>query len=121
MGKATKDHVTGIAEALGWTVRFCTQTRNAYDGRLEKYAEFSQFSPAGQDYSFVVFYDALREIPEKVFETWDNFDIDEEVALWLEAKRNGVSGVPSVVDLVKDQQDIEQMLYDLWSALRNKL
>lgn len=117
MSKSKSQRIVDVAESLGWTVKFHKQTRWS-DGKTEKYVEFSQYSPAGQDFSFEVFYDNLGEIDEKVFEFWQNYDIDEEVEMWLEAKRNGVSGVPSASVLVRDQEEIDKMIETLWSRLR---
>lgn len=36
-------------------------------------------------------------------ELYENYDVEEEVYRWLKAKRNGFSGVPGVVDLVKNE------------------
>lgn len=49
-----------------------------------------------------------------IYDYWQGFDIEEEVLMWLEAKRNGTSGIPNVVDLVEEEKEIEKTLYDLW-------
>lgn len=46
-----------------------------------------------------------------------NFDIDEHIELWIEAKRNGVKGVPSTRELVYDAEAIDKMLQELAAAL----
>lgn len=46
-----------------------------------------------------------------------NFDIDEHIELWIEAKRNGVKGVPSARELVYDAEAICKMLQELAAAL----
>lgn len=46
-----------------------------------------------------------------------NFDIDEHIELWIEAKRNGVKGVPSTRELVYDAEAICKMLQELAAAL----
>ena len=115
--RSKKTIITEIAESLGWGADFDEQ-KNARTSKIERYVEFSQYSPAGQDFSFCVWYDKLGEIPRKVFDYWQDYDIDEEVKMWLEAKANGVGGVPCARVLVHDQEDIQNMIYDLWSALR---
>ena len=112
----TKAKVENIAEGLGWSVRFQTQKNSR--GETEKYVEFSQDSPAGEDFSFYVFYGKLPEIPTEVYRYWQGFDIEEHVKMWLEAKSNGVRGVPDVVTLVDDAQEIETMLENLWEELK---
>jgi hypothetical protein len=44
---------------------------------------------------------------------YECFDVDEHVMDWLEAKRNGVSGVPGVRALVEDAEMIERKLDEL--------
>lgn len=42
----------------------------------------------------------IETLHEKMWELYDDFDVEEETNLMLEAKRNGFQGVPGVVDLV---------------------
>ena len=44
---------------------------------------------------------------------YENFDVDDHVTDLLEAKRNGVSGIPGVRALVEDAEMIEQKLDEL--------
>ncbi len=71
-----------------------------------------QLTNVTQDFSFNVF--TLGGLQDY----YDNFDIDSEVYMWLEAKQNGVSGVPNVVELVEEEKTIEDTLYKL-SKLAN--
>ncbi len=82
----------------------------------EKYneVELSQSSPAGEDFSFIV---SLEELPDKVHSFIFNFDVDEHVDMWIEARRAGVEGVPTTRELVDDAEAIEQMLEELSRAL----
>lgn len=120
----TKKAIIDAAEELGWSCTFDKQRRKVYnDGKwdkeiTEKYVEFSQFSPAGQDFSFDVWYDNLGEIMYKVYEYYQDYDVEEEVLMWLEAKRNGIAGVPDVQTLVHDQEEIEQMILELAEAIK---
>lgn len=92
-----------MAEELGWNVDVEKQ-----DGRY--CAEISQYSPAGEDFGFTIDYEMVEEIPEKINRCYNDFDVDEHVQMWIEAKNNGVGGVPSVVTLVHDAEEIEEML-----------
>lgn len=111
----TMDIVSDIAERLGW--RTCFETQTNWRGQIETYAEFSQYSPAGEDFSFIVFYDKLTDIGREVMRYSYDFDIEEHVLMWLEAKRNGDSTVPDVVTLVDDARAIEKMIEDLADEL----
>ena len=79
--------------------------------------EFSQYSPAGEDFSFYAHGKTARAIIHSVLEYSRDFDPDEHIAMWIEAKRNGVSGVPSTRELVHDAEEIEKMLEVLADAL----
>lgn len=95
-----------IAEKLEWTVNV-----------ENDYIEFGQYSPAGEDFSFIVNTVTPKEIIEQVVEYADDFDIDEHIGMWIEAKRNGVSGVPSTRELVYDAEEISEMLNTLAERL----
>ena len=88
-----------------WSVLDCYE-----DGSIE----IGKYSPAGEDFSICVETD---NFPEAVSEYAANFDIDEHIEMWIEARRNGVSGVPSTRELVKDAEDIDEMLRELACAL----
>lgn len=66
-----------------------------------------QYTPAGEDWSF--YLEDLHNLPEYA----DNFDVDEEFEMWVEAKRNGVSGVPSYRDLLEDQEWKQKILKEV--------
>lgn len=46
-----------------------------------------------------------------------NFDIEENVYLMLEAKRNGFRGVPGVVDLVHNEEYKENALREFYNKI----
>lgn len=114
--KITKQTIIDKAELLGWCVEFREQT-NYRTKKQEKYAEFSKYSPAGEDFSFVAWYDKIADLPELVEEYYNGFDAEEHAGMWVEARRNGDSGVPSIRVLVEDADEIEKMLRDLSVAL----
>lgn len=98
-----RKRVENVAEELCWNIE------DEGDGSLR----FSQESPAGEDFSFIVSSDDLiRQVQEYA----NDFDISEHVAMWLEA-RGRVSGVPDAVTLVDDAKEIQAML----DALAEKL
>ena len=76
--------------------------------------ELSKSSPAGEDFSFIV---SLEDLPDEVHSFIFNFDVDEHVDMWIEARRAGVEGVPTTQELVDDAEAIEQMLEELSRAL----
>ena len=93
-----------IAERLGWRV-------DEYDDGT---VELSQCSPAGEDFSFTV---NAKEAAKEIYEYYDDFDMDEHIEMWIEARENGVIGVPSTRQLVEDAEDISEMLKELACAV----
>ncbi len=92
---------------------FHTQ-KNSRTGGLDYYANFNfGRSPAGEDCSEnVVFFDGTIQDLHKQLDDY-TLDVDENVEMWLEAKRNGISGVPSASVLVRDaevQKDFRESL-----------
>ncbi len=91
-------------EALGWSVR-CDD-----DGG----ADVAQYTPAGEDFSFYV---ETEDFVDNVKQYSADFDPDEHIAMWIEAKGFGTSGVPSARELVHDAEAIDEMLQNLAIAL----
>ena len=90
-------------EELDWSV-------HCYD----EYVEISQQSPAGEDFSFTV---DEKDFVENVKQYAADFNPDEHIAMWIEAKGFGTSGVPSARELVHDAEAIDEMLQNLAIAL----
>ena len=120
MAKSKKAIIEDAVESLGWSASFQTQRRRG-TGKVEKYISVSGHSDAGEDLEFSEFYDSLDEIPEKFFEAYQDFDTEEHVRMWLEAKQNKVSNVPDAKTLVEDAEWIEQFLLKLAETLRDAL
>lgn len=58
-------------------------------------------------------------LANKILELYEIFDVEEETYLMLEAKRNGFSGVPDVVDLVHNEEYKENALKEFAEKLQN--
>lgn len=109
--KFTKQKIEEIAEGLGWNVSWNVQGS-------EKYATFAQYSPAGEDFSFDVWYENLNEIGSCVRNYWENYDPAEEAMAWLGPDGHGQNGAPyEMEDLLNDKKEIESMLESLGDAL----
>lgn len=108
------------AEELGWNVDFGEQETEY--GTLKNYAEFSQYSPAGEYFLFNAFYDgSADDLSEQVSKYCYNFDVDEHIEMWVEAKLGGDASVPSVRILVGDAETIKEMLETLADELHEVL
>lgn len=106
-----KRGIERIANALDWGIGW-------YDEDGDKLAEFSKYSPAGEDFSFWVWYTHVSEIPEKVMEYYEEFDPEEHVMLW--ANSAGQNGVPRLRELMEDADEIEGMIRELAIALKEE-
>lgn len=100
--------IVDIAEELGWTVR-------EYEDGM---AEFSQYSPAGEDFSFSV---NAENAAQEIYECYNDFDVDEHIEMWIMAKASGEQGVPSTRRLVVDAEDICGMLEKLACAISEEV
>lgn len=103
--KKLKTKYLDVLENLGWEVS---------DGLDDGSVELQKYSPAGEDFNICV---NVENFPEAVAEYAADFDPDEHIEMWIEARNNGVSGVPSTRELVQDAEDIDKMLQELDSAL----
>jgi hypothetical protein len=104
------------AENLDWKVtnsRDCGFTVEKGVTELE----FSKYSPAGEDFSFSVSGKTQKELKDEIKSYANDFDVDEHIELWVEARKNGVGGVPSIKELVEDADAIKEMLEELASAI----
>lgn len=102
------NRIIEIAEILDWKVNIDIES---------DYIEFSQYSPAGEDFSFTINTVNPEKIIEGVIRYADDFDIDEHIEMWIEARKNDVSGIPSTRELVYDAEEISKMLDTLAERL----
>jgi len=98
-----KKKVREVIESLGWRINS--------DTSIEIWTD-----TAGQD--VCIECNEPSELKDTIRCRYENYDIDAEVEMYLQAKRNGLSGVPSARVLVKDCEEVEQLLGDLWDAVR---
>ena len=100
MRKQTRE----IIENLGWRVNSDTSIEMRTD-------------TAGQNYCIEC--NNKGELQEEIKYRNENYNVDEEVEMFLEAKRGGFQGVPSASILVKDCKEVEQKLKELWDAVKD--
>ena len=109
----TKRGIERVAEASYWGVRWDEDNIAG-----EKCVEFSKYSPAGEDFSFEVWYTHVSEIPEKVMEYYEEFDPEYHASLWADSA--GRNGVPRLRELIEDADAIEEMIRELAIALKGE-
>jgi len=103
------------AEEEGWYSR-------GYEQDGGKYIEFEIHSEAGEDFIMDIWYTDPEYLPVEIHKYAEDFDIEDHVHMWLDAKARGVGGVPGVVTLVDDARWIETAIESLsQSLLRVKL
>ena len=98
-------HCPDVLEKHEWAVSSYTD-----DGRVE----IEKYSPAGEDFLICV---EVENFPDAVMEYYESFDVDDHIDMWVEARRNGVSGIPSTRRLAIDAEAIDEMLKELAYAL----
>ncbi len=106
------DKLLDKAEELGWCI---------HEDHEEW--EFSQHSPAGEDFSFCVRTSDVidpEDLAREIRSYANDFDTEEHAKMWIGAQGN-VAGVPDIKTLVKDADDIKLMLNKLASALEGVL
>jgi tetratricopeptide (TPR) repeat protein len=91
-----------VCEKSGWSVY--VDGNNGF--------ELSQYSPAGEDFSFYI-HSKIEDFAMNVKEYADSFDTGEHVGMWIGARNAKVGGVPSNLELIKDAENIKEMLRDL--------
>lgn len=81
-------------------------------------------NPAGEDWWMefdiecpIDEMDLINNVRKELWNYYESFDIEEEVFLKLEAKRNGFCGVPDVVTLVHNEEYKEKALNDFIEKL----
>ena len=81
-------------------------------------------NPEGEDWYFEITIktpeteeDLAKSLSKEFWDLYNDYDVEENVYMWLEAKRNGTSGVPGVVDLVHNEEYKEKALRDFAERL----
>lgn len=87
-----------ILEKREWSVSSYTD-----DGRVE----IEWYSPAGEDFIICV---GVEKFPDEILNYSDDFDPDEHIEMWVEARANGRQDVPGARRLAKDAEDIAKEL-----------
>ena len=97
-----KKEIRKVIEDLGWVVDSDTSIHTCTDVcDREIYVECNN----------------KGELKETIRNYAENYDIDETVEMYLQAKHNGLSGVPSATTLVKDCESEQELLEELWEAV----
>lgn len=110
----TVQKIISIAEGKGWSVHIEEVNKDL------THFEFSQFTPAGQDFSFTA--ELTDEDPKTLIrsikEYYDSFDADAEAYVWIGGDGHGKNGAPyHIKDIVNDMETTAEMVYELYLEL----
>lgn len=105
MSDRLKALLVSKAEELGWTVLID-----------EHCWEFQKYSPAGEDFWLSI---SGKDVVDELLKYYEGFDTEDHVMMHMEAKKHGVSGVPSLKELVEDADAINEMIEALYDALHD--
>lgn len=96
--KELNENIVRILEENNFNIGEITEQNGSY------YIELSQYTPLGEDWYVVVWYDGTDEdFIDQFDQIYQNFDVDEELEIFMECR--GKNGVPtSVRDLLEDQE-----------------
>ena len=103
---------------------FSFEISEATDETIELYMYGD--NPCGEDWCTIITIDnpetkkeLIEMLANEIWTLYEIFDVEEETYLMLEAKRNGFSGVPDVVDLVHNEEYKENALKEFAEKLQN--
>lgn len=89
-----------------------------YQNGEEKEFELEFHSSAGEDFSFTV---SKEDFVNDVFRYSEEFDPEEHVEMWVEAKQNNsTTGIPDVFTLVEDAKWIQSFLKEIAEKIRDR-
>ena len=109
--KKFNEAIIKVLEDAGFNIGEITEQDGEY------YIELSQYTPEGEDWYVIIWFDGTDEDFIKSVRTCsDNFDVDEEAEPYIEMR--GQRGVPnSIADLIEDAKWKGKTLEDLADAL----
>lgn len=83
---------------------------------LDEGVECGFFTPAGEDFNFIIHGKSKEQLKESFRQYAESFDIDEHIEPWI--PRRGENGVPeSISELVEDAQWIRNTLLQVADKL----
>ena len=112
------EQITTVASSLGWQVTSDTSVPNVVN------FEFSQYTPAGQDFYFCAEMkdNAPDTLLKEIEQYYEDYDPDYEAYLWIGTDGHGKNGAPyHIKDIVSDMEAVDEMINTLYETLKNVL
>jgi len=120
----TRAKIIDTAEELGWSCEIeKIKETNPRAGAPYKYYEvrFSEFTTRNQDVNVELQVESLDDLAGELYQYWQNYDVDEETALWIGPDGHGQNGAPyHITDILKDMEEVEQDLEDLYKEINRR-
>lgn len=122
----TRELLEGYLEKISENTDFTFEITEFNDSEIE--LEMHGDNPCGEDWlenldieNPETEEDLSYELYKEVLSCYESFDMEEHVYNMLDAKRNGFSGVPDVVDLVHNEEYKKNALEEFADKLRELL
>lgn len=106
----TLENIIDTANALGWTV-----TEDSSFKHSPRTITVSHMSSAGEDFGFDVYTDDDNEVPQKVRDYANDFDVDDHAKEVM-----GMDGAPSLEELLDDAKEILASINELADTLEKE-
>lgn len=106
----TLENIIDTANALDWTV-----TEDSSFKHSPRTITFSHMSSAGEDFGFDVYTDDDNEVPQKVRDYANDFDVDDHAKEVM-----GMDGAPSLEELLDDAKEILASINELADTLEKE-
>ena len=89
----------------------------------DEYVEFSRYSSKGQDFRFDICLKNMELIGDFLLELYtyyNDFDVSEETALWIDEFGHGKNGAPyELEDVLDDMKECEKSIMDLYDVIND--
>lgn len=105
------DKVIELAENLDWNV--------TVDGND---VDFQYYTNYGQDcHMNITLAEDFDEFTDEIYSYYENYDVSEETALWIDESGHGKNGAPyDIEDILNDMKEFESAIYKLWKKLNTE-
>lgn len=81
----------------------------------------SKYSPAGQDFSIIVYSkESSEDFIDQIYDRYNEFDVSEEAYLWLDENGHGKNGAPyNMKDVYEDMEWCKNQINELYDDLKD--
>ena len=114
----TREFLEKAAEKVGWEVAITTP----HNSSNNYYVCFSTNTTRGKDVEYDFEIDDFDELPDLLYDEWQNYDINKETSIWIGNDGHGKNGAPSdIEDILDEMKQVESPLEKLYMAVKENL